>query len=157
MRVLKWIRMTHASCHIYIDGLDFVTVMAWILRILPVDLTHHNRVDALAEIGVKMHQFICDGDVLWLEQKNNDTWLELTVIKSETGSRFAHWSSMTLGELVVDQLGGIALADCEGVYASPYSDKVVRISVDKLELIRLPSDIGQEIDEQWTKLIEKRL
>jgi hypothetical protein len=95
-------------------------------------------------------------DELILEEIVDSDWLELTIRVKGQGSVFYEWDDIKLGERLVDDLGGITLVDCGGVYTHPLSDQIVRVSRDKLELVMLPNSIGDPFDEGLTELIKRR-
>jgi hypothetical protein len=139
----------------YIQGPDTKAVSAWI-ESLVTDLERKETSDLTEAIGVIMVRFECRHDFLLLEQHVGTGWLELTIRSKTPGSVFAAWDSLKLGERLVDDLGGITIVGCGGIYVDPLAPFMVRISADKMELVELPDMIGDPFDENQTQLIKKR-
>jgi hypothetical protein len=107
-------------------------------------------------IGVDMLKFHCQHELVLLERLVNYDWLELTIRPASSKSIFWEWENLQLGERLVDDLGGITLVDCGGIYTHPLSDQVVRISAEKMELVYLPDTMDKPFNESLTQLIKLR-
>jgi hypothetical protein len=129
--------------------------MRWIESVVP-DLERRETIDLTDEIGQLILRFEGKNDSLSLETIGDTGWFELTVRPLELDSVFAEWDDIQLGERLVDDLGGITLVDCGGVYAPVFSPYNVRISRDRMELVELPEAVGDPFDEDQTKLIRRR-
>ena len=147
--------MDTKELHAYIHGPDFTAVTRWIESIV-IDLERKETFDMTDDIGVIMLRFDGKYDFLLLEQHVNTEWLELTVQPKAPDSIFAAWEDIQLGERLVDDLGGTTLVDCGGKYVDPLAPFCVRISVDKMEIVELPMEIGAPFNENMTKLIKRR-
>ena len=141
--------------HAYIQGPDHGEVIGWILSVVD-DIHGKERVDLSEAIERVLWKFEGVDDELILEEIVDSDWLELTIRVKGQGSVFYEWDDIKLGERLVDDLGGITLVDCGGVYTHPLSDQIVRVSRDKLELVMLPNSIGDPFDEGLTELIKRR-
>jgi hypothetical protein len=147
--------MATKEIHAYIQGPDTKTVTEWI-ESLVTDLERKETSDLTEEMGMIMVRFECRHDFLLLEQHVGTGWLELTIRPKTPDSVFAAWDNLKLGERLVDDLGGITVVDCGGIYVDPLAPFNVRISADKMELVELPDMIGDPFDETSTQLIKKR-
>ena len=147
--------MDTKELHAYIRGPDFTAVTQWIETVL-TDLQRKETIDLTTEIGRVMLRFDYPHDELTLEQVVGTGWLELSVRLKKDASIFDGWNDIQFGERLVDDLGGITLVDCGGVYTHPLSDAIVRISPDKMELVVLPETFDDPFDERLTQLIKKR-
>jgi hypothetical protein len=147
--------MDTKELHAYIHGPDFTAVTKWIEAIV-TDVERKETFDMIEEIGVIMLRFDGKHDLLLLEQLVDTGWLELTIRPKAPDSIFAVWEDIQLGECIVDDLGGITLVDCGGKYVDPLAPFKVRISIDKMELVELPLEIGDPFDEERTQLIKRR-
>jgi len=146
--------MDTKSLHAYIQGPDSKAVTDWIQSI--TDLERKETVDMTKEIGLVIVRFFGKHESFVLEQHVNTVWLELTVHPKAPDSIFTTWEDIQLGEHLVDDLGGITLVDCGGKYVDPLAPFCIRISVDKMEIVELPFEIGDPFDESLTKLIKRR-
>jgi hypothetical protein len=113
-------------------------------------------VDLTAAIGALILRYHCQHETWELEQQAAAPWFELTIQPTSPESAFATWDHISLGERLVDALGGCALVECGGIYTNPLSDQIVRISPDKLELVFLPETLAHPIDESQTVLLRNR-
>ena len=141
--------------HAYIQGPDAGAVVGWIVSVV-ADIHSKERVDLSEAIERVLWKFEGVEDELILEEIVDSDWLELTVRVKGEGSALSGWDNIKLGEQLVDDLGGITLVDCAGVYTHPLSDQIVRVSREKMELVMLPDSIGDPFDEGLTKLIKMR-
>lgn len=91
-----------------------------------------------------------------LEHFQDSDWLELTLAVTTDDTAFAGWDDLRLGEALVDELGGQAIVDCGGRYCDPHSDSMVRVTRQALELVQIDGEIGEPIDERWTRHIARR-
>jgi len=139
----------------YIQGPGIVAVTGWIESFV-TDVKRKETIDLTEEMGVIMVRFECRHDFLLLEQHVGTGWLELTIQPQSPDSVFAAWDSLKLGERLVDDLGGITVVGCGGVYVDPLAPFMVRISADKMELVELPDAIGDPFDKTSTQLLKKR-
>ena len=139
----------------YIQGPDLTALTRWI-ESFATDLGPKETFDMTEELNTVMVRFDGKHDFMLLEQHVGTGWLELTIRLESPDSIFGAWDNIQLGERLVDDLGGITLVDCGGKYADPLAPFKVRISADKLELVELPSEIGDPFDESMTKMIKKR-
>ena len=147
--------METRELHAYIQGPDLAAVTKWIESVV-TDLDRKETIDLSNEIGQTLIKFHGKRDLLLLEQLVDTEWLELTVRPRVRDSIFAEWDHIKLGERLVDDLGGITLVDCCGIYTDPLSDQIVRISSDKMELVELPATVYEPLDESMTQLIKRR-
>jgi hypothetical protein len=147
--------MNTKELHAYIHGPDFTAVTKWVERVV-TDLERKEMIDLTEDIGQILLNFYGKYDFLILEQLVDIEWLELTIRPMAGESIFSEWDDIKLGECLVNDLGGITLVDCGGIYTHPLSDEIVRISSEKMELVQLPVMIGESFDENLTKLIKRR-
>jgi hypothetical protein len=141
--------------HAYIMGPSFSDVVGWV-RLALKCMTREEVLDLTKELDMTIQKFDGKSETLVLEQRINSEWLELTIRTNTDASKFADWDNITLGELLVDDLGGITLVDCRGEYTNPMSDDIVRVSADKIELVRLPDTLEDPFDESLTRFIRSR-
>ena len=139
----------------YIQGPETVAVTAWIETLI-TDPEREETTNLIEELGVIMVRFDSRHDFLLLEQHVGTGWLELTIRPKTPDSVFAARDSLKLGQRLVDDLGGITVVGCGGIYVDPLAPFMVRISVDKMELVELPDKIGDPFDETSTQLIKMR-
>ena len=139
----------------YIIGPDYAAVTRWIESVV-TDLERTETVDLTKEIGRTIVRFESKHESWELEGIVDSELLELTVRPRTRESPFVEWDNIRLGERLVDDLGGITLVDCGGVYTHPLSPFIVRVSADKMELVELPDTIYESFDESMTQLIKKR-
>jgi hypothetical protein len=147
--------MDKKELHAYIRGPDYSAITRW-LEIIAIDLRLTETVDLAQEIGREIVRFESMHETWELERVVDADLLELTLCPTARESAFAEWDNIILGERLVDDLGGIALVECGGIYAHPLSPSIVRISKGKMELVELPDSIYEPIDEHKTQLIKKR-
>jgi hypothetical protein len=147
--------MDTKELHAYIQGPEYGAVVGWIVSVVK-EIENKERVDLSEAIERVLWKFSGADEDLILEQIVDSDWLELIVRVKGDGSVFRGWNDIQFGERLVDDLGGITLVDCGGVYTHPLSDQIVRVSVDKWELVMLPEMIGDPFDEDLTKLIKRR-
>ena len=148
-------KMNTNELHAYIQGPDTTAVIKWIKTVI-TNLERKEIVDQTEEIGRLLLKFVGKYELLILEQLVDTGWLELTIRPKAPDSIFTEWDNIQLGERLVDDLGGITLVDCSGIYADPLAPYNVRISEDKMELVELPDEIGDAFDEKRTQLIRRR-
>jgi len=141
--------------HAYIHGPEVEALTQWVEANVP-EIERVEPVDLIQAIGVDMLKFHCKHDLVTIERLVNYDWLELTVRPASSESTFWEWDSLQLGERLVDDLGGITLVNCGGIYTHPLSDQIVRISAEKMELVYLPDTMGDPFDESLTQLIKLR-
>jgi hypothetical protein len=141
--------------HAYLQGPKVAAVIRWIEMLLP-GAVRAEPVDLTREIGAAIMKFHGEHELLILERLMDYEWLELTIRPESTQSIFAEWNNIRLGERLVDDLGGITLVDCLGVYTHPLSDQYIRVSQDKMELVYLPATMDEPFDETLTQLIKRR-
>ena len=148
--------METIELHAYIQGPDHGEVIGWIVSVVK-DIQDKELVDLSEAIERVLWKFMGVDEELILEELVGSNLLELTIRVKGQGSVFSEWNNIKLGERLVDDLGGIALVDCGGVYSHPLSDQIVRVTRDKLELVMLPDMIGAPFDEGFTKLIKEEV
>jgi len=141
--------------HAYLQGPDAGAVVGWIVSVV-VSIHGKERVDLSEAIERVLWKFEGVDDELILEEIVDSNWLELSVRVKGEGSVFSGWDNIQFGERLVDDLGGITLVDCGGVYTHPLSDQIIRVSREKMELVMLPDSIGDLFDEGLTNLIKRR-
>jgi hypothetical protein len=147
--------METKELHAYIQGSDFVAVTKWVESVV-TDIEEKETVDLTEAIGQVLIKFYGAHDFIILERHVYYEWLELTIRPKTGESIFAEWDNIKLGERLVDDLGGITLVDCGGIYCDPLSDEIVRITPDRMELVHLPATMDEPFDESLTKLINMR-
>jgi hypothetical protein len=147
--------MNANELHAYLKGPGFSTVAGWIEAILS-SIKSEKTFDLTKELGKIIKTFDGKSEKLTLESHEKTEWLELFIHTITNNSIFAGWDNITLGERLVDDLGGITLVECRGEYTHPLSDDIVRISREKVELVRLPNRFNDPFDESLTKYIRSR-
>lgn len=148
-------QMATKELHAYIQGPDSTAVAKWLESVV-TDLERTETIDLTEEIGTTIIRFDGKHETLDLEQLVDTKWLELAIRPKSRKSIFSEWDNIRLGERLVDDLGGITLVDCGGMYTHPLSDYIVRVSADKMELVELPETIYESFDENLTQLIKRR-
>ena len=148
-------KMEIKELHAYIQGPAYGEVIGWIVTLVKT-IENIERNDLSDAIDRVLWKFKGKQDELLLEEILNRDWLELTIRVKRPESVFYELDNIQLGENLVDDLGGVTLVSCGGVYTHPLSDQIVRVSKDKLELVMLPESIGDAFDESLTKVIKRR-
>jgi hypothetical protein len=147
--------MDKKELHAYLQGPDLQALTRWVRSNFP-EIERVESVDLVEATGVDMRRFHCKHDLVTLENPVNYDWLELSIHPASPDSAFWEVDNLQLGEHLVDDLGGITLSDCGGLYTHPLSDFIVRVSAEKLELVYLPETMGEPFDETLTEFIKLR-
>ena len=138
-----------------IKGPDLTALTEWIESI-GTDLGQKETFDMSEDIEQIIVRYDGKHDFILLEEYVGTEWLEITIRLTTPESIFSAWDNIQFGERLVVDLGGITLVDCGGKYVEPLAPFCVRISVDKMEVVYSPVEIGDPFDESMTKLIKRR-
>ena len=140
--------------HAYLHGPDRESIAAWLKEQIPnLELQAISESQDVDDPSFSAYQ---DSDhAVVLEEHHDVGWFGLDLMSTEESS-LANWDDVRLGKALVDALGGQALVDGGPEYARPGSAYFVRVTRQALDLVLCDGEIGQPIDERWTRRIARR-